>query len=333
MSAAFTPHPKESISMSSPAQWVGIDVSKNTLDIALRPSQEQLQVPNTESGVASLCETLSQFSIQQVVIEATGGLEQTVAFALHQKGIIVSVINPRQGRDFAKATGQLAKTDAIDAQVLAHFGEALRPAATVFASQIEQELQALVSRRRQLVEMLSMEKNRRSTAQVQVSDDVEEHIEWLKERIKQLEQKIETLSQSQAEWKAKLDLVQSVPGIGPVIATTLIAALPELGQLKDKRLSALVGVAPLNRESGRYCGKRRIWGGRAAVRAVLYMGALVAVRYNPVLQAFYERLLAKGKAKKVALTACMHKLLRILNAIVRDQKPWETAETATEPTS
>ncbi len=311
--------------MTPEAQWVGIDVSKTSLDVALRPSQQQLQVPNTPEGIASLGQSLSEFKIQQVILEATGGLEQAAALSLHQLGMTVSVINPRQGRDFARATGQLAKTDAIDAQVLAHFGEALRPAATVFASQTERELQALISRRRQLVEMLSAEKNRRSTAQTNVEADVEAHIEWLQKRIKQLDGEIKTLSQSQDQWQAQLKLVQSVPGIGPVIATTLIASLPELGQLSDKRLSALVGVAPLNRESGSYRGKRRIWGGRADVRAVLYMGALVGVRHNPVLKAFYERLLAKGKAKKVALTACMHKLLRMLNAIVRDQKPWKVA--------
>jgi transposase len=311
--------------MTPEAQWVGIDVSKTTLDVALRPSRQQLQVPNTSVGITSLGQSLSAFPIQQVILEATGGLEQAAALSLHQLGLTVSVINPRQGRDFARATGQLAKTDAIDAQVLAHFGEALRPAATVFASQTERELQALISRRRQLVEMLSAEKNRRSTAQTNVEADVEAHIEWLQKRIKQLDGEIKTLSQSQDQWQAQLKLVQSVPGIGPVIATTLIASLPELGQLSDKRLSALVGVAPLNRESGSYRGKRRIWGGRADVRAVLYMGALVGVRHNPVLKAFYERLLAKGKAKKVALTACMHKLLRILNAMVRDQKPWQVA--------
>jgi transposase len=311
--------------MTPEAQWVGIDVSKTTLDVALRPSRQQLQVPNTAVGITSLGQSLSALPIQQVILEATGGLEQAVALSLHQLGLTVSVINPRQGRDFARATGQLAKTDAIDAQVLAHFGEALRPAATVFASQTARELQALISRRRQLVEMLSAEKNRRSTAPANVEADVEAHIEWLQNRIKQLDGEIKTLSQSQDQWQAQLKLVQSVPGIGPVIATTLIASLPELGQLSDKRLSALVGVAPLNRESGSYRGKRRIWGGRADVRAVLYMGALVGVRHNPVLQAFYERLLAKGKAKKVALTACMHKLLRLLNAIVRDQKPWKVA--------
>lgn len=309
----------------SNAQWVGIDVSKATLDVALRPSQQKIQVPNTAEGIAKLLEQLSLFTIEQVIIEATGGYEQAVALDLHDRGLKVSVINPRQGRDFAKATGRLAKTDAIDAQMLAHFGEALKPAATVFASQTAQELQALISRRRQLVEMLSAEKNRISIAKQRVLPDVEAHIDWLQERIKQLDHEIQTLSQSEVQWRSRLALLQSVPGIGPVISTTLLAALPELGTVSDKRISALVGVAPLNRDSGNARGKRWIWGGRASVRAVLYMGALVAVRHNPILKAFYDRLLAQGKAKKVALTACMHKLLRILNAIVRDQKPWNVA--------
>ena len=309
----------------SNAQWVGIDVSKATLDIALRPSQQNIQVPNTPEGIVKLWEQLSLLTIEQVIIEATGGYEQAVALDLHDRGLTVSVINPRQGRDFAKATGRLAKTDAIDAQMLAHFGEALKPGATAFASQTEQELQALISRRRQLVEMLSAEKNRVSIAKRRVLPDVEAHIDWLQDRIKQLDREIQTLSQSDVQWRSRLALLQSVPGIGPVISTTLLAALPELGTVSDKRISALVGVAPLNRDSGNARGKRWIWGGRASVRAVLYMGALVAVRHNPILKAFYDRLLAQGKAKKVALTACMHKLLRILNAIVRDQKPWTVA--------
>jgi transposase len=309
----------------SNTQWVGIDVSKARLDVALRPSQQKIQVPNTPEGIANLWEQLSLFTIEQVIIEATGGFEQAVALDLHHRGLTVSVINPRQGRDFAKATGKLAKTDAIDADVLAHFGEALKPSATVFASQSEEELQALISRRRQLVEMLSAEKNRSSIAKKRVLPDVEAHMDWLQDRIKQLDREIKELSQSDVEWRSRLALLQSVPGIGPVISTTLLAALPELGNVSDKRISALVGVAPLNRDSGNFRGKRRIWGGRAAVRAVLFMGALVAVRFNPSLKAFYDRLISQGKAKKVALTACMHKLLRILNAIVRDQKPWKVA--------
>lgn len=306
----------------SEKQWIGIDVSKSTLDIYLRPSHKQIQVVNTDKGVSELLEQLATIEIEQVIVEATGGLEKSVALALNQKGITVSVINPRQGRDFAKATGQLAKNDQIDARTLAHFGEALHPPATVFASEAEQELQDLVSRRRQLVEMMVAEKNRRSILR-KVPADLEDHITWLQERIQQIDAEIERLSQTQSEWRVQRNLLQSVPGIGPVIASTLIAALPELGKLKDKRISALVGVAPFNYESGKFQGKRRIWGGRAAVRSALYMGTMVAVRYNPVLKVFYERLVAAGKAKKVALVACMHKLLRVLNAIIRDQKPWQ----------
>jgi transposase len=313
----------------SSTQWVGIDVSKASLDVYLRPAQHYFQVPNTLNGVAQLLEQLAQFEVQQVIVEATGGLEAAVAIALHQQGVAVSVINPRQGRDFAKATGQLAKNDRIDAQMLAHFGEALHPPVTVFASEVEQELQALVSRRRQLVEMLAAEKNRRSNVRAKVLPNVDAHIAWLQEQIRQLDGEIEQLSQSQSQWQTQLELLQSVPGIGRVIATTLMAALPELGQLKDKRLSALVGVAPFNHDSGSFRGKRRIWGGRSAVRSVLFMGALVAVKHNPVLKPFYERLLAAGKVKKVALVACMHKLLRILNAIIRDNKPWQPPASVT----
>lgn len=313
----------------SEKQWIGIDVSKSTLDVYLRPSHKQLQVANTEKGVIELLEQLTSLEVEQVILEATGGLEQPVAQAFHQQGIDVSVINPRQGRDFAKATGQLAKNDRIDAQVLAHFGEALHPPATIFASEAQQELQDLVSRRRQLVEMMSAEKNRRSILR-KIPTDLEEHITWLQERIRQLDEEIERFSQTQSEWRSQINLLRSVPGIGPVIATTLVAALPELGKLKDKRISALVGVAPFNHDSGKFQGKRRIWGGRAAVRSALYMGTMVAVRYNPVLKVFYERLLTAGKAKKVALVACMHKLLRILNAMIRDQKPWQI-QTETQP--
>jgi transposase len=236
-------------------------------------------------------------------------------------GIAVSIINPR--RDFAKASGKLAKTDRIDAAVLAHFWEAIRPAITVLTSHREQELQEAVTRRRQLVEMLSAQKNRRASLRGSMRQNIDIHIEWLEERIGDLDEEIEELSQSQAEWQSRIALLKSVPGVGQVIATTLMATLPELGAVSDKRISALVGVAPFNRDSGKFRGSRMIWGGRANVRAVLYMSTLVAVRYNPVLKAFYQRLLGQGKAKKVALIACMHKLLRILNTMIRDRKPWQ----------
>lgn len=305
-----------------PAQWVGIDVSKATLDVYLRPLAEQFQVQNQALGIADLVKRLEVIEIQQVIVESTGGLEQEVAQALQAAGIAVSIINPRQGRDFAKASGKLAKTDQIDAAVLAHFGEAMQPPITILASDSDRALQDAVTRRRQLVEMLSAEKNRRASLRGTIGQNIDIHIEWLEEQIRNLDEDIEALSQSQVEWQSRIALLKSVPGVGPVIATTLIASLPELGTVSDKRISALVGVAPFNRDSGKFRGSRQIWGGRANIRAVLYMGTLVAVRHNPVLKAFYERLLGQGKAKKVALIACMHKLLRILNAMIRDCKPW-----------
>ncbi|HEY9827990.1 MAG TPA: IS110 family transposase, partial [Stenomitos sp.] len=273
--------------------------------------------------ISELIRQLQGFPVEQVILEASGGLELEAAQALQQQGFAISIINPRQGRDFAKASGKLAKTDRIDAAVLAHFGEAMRPGITVLASANEQGLQEAVTRRRQLVEMLTAEKNRQSSLRGKMRQSVEEHLQWLEERIRELDREIEELSQSQAEWRSRITILKSVPGIGNVIATTLVAALPELGQVSDKRISALVGVAPFNRDSGKYRGSRTIWGGRSSVRAVLYMGTLVAVQHNPVLKAFYARLLAQGKAKKVALTACMHKLLRILNAMIRDGKTWQ----------
>ncbi len=309
--------------MEQQKQWVGIDVSKASLDVYLRPSGKQFQFNNQANGISELIRQLQGFPVEQVILEASGGLELEAAQALQQQGYAISIINPRQGRDFAKASGKLAKTDRIDAAVLAHFGEAMRPAITVLASANEQGLQEAVTRRRQLVEMLTAEKNRQSSLRGKMRQSVEEHLQWLEERIRELDREIEELSQSQAEWRSRITILKSVPGIGNVIATTLVASLPELGQVSDKRISALVGVAPFNRDSGKYRGSRTIWGGRSSVRAVLYMGTLVAVQHNPVLKAFYARLLAQGKAKKVALTACMHKLLRILNAMIRDGKTWQ----------
>jgi transposase len=316
--------------MEQQSQWVGIDVSKANLDVYLRPSAQQVQVKNQASGIVELIQKLQLFKIQQVVLEATGGLELEVAQALQGQGFAIAIINPRHARDFAKASGKLAKTDRIDAAVLAHFGEAMRPAITVLASAHEQALQEAVTRRRQLVEMLTAEKNRQSSLRGKMRQNVDEHVAWLEQRIRALDDEIEQLSQVHAHWRARMALLTSVPGIGKVIATTLVADLPELGKVSDKRISALVGVAPINRDSGKYRGTRTIWGGRANVRAALYMGALVAVQHNPVLKVFYARLVSQGKAKKAALTACMHKLLRILNAMIRDGKPWQPPTLATE---
>jgi len=316
--------------METASQWVGIDVSKAHLDVYLRPSAQQCQVSNQASGIEELIQHLMSVPVERVILEATGGLEQPVAQALQERGIAIAIINPRQGRDFAKASGKLAKTDRIDAAVLAHFGEAMQPAVTVLASANEQALQEAVTRRRQLVEMLSAEKNRQSALRGKMRQSVEEHLEWLEQRIGELDEEIAQLSQTHDPWRSHRSILTSVPGIGPVIASTLIAMLPELGQVSDKRISALVGVAPLNRDSGKYRGSRTTWGGRANVRSVLYMGTLVGVRHNPVLKAFYTGLVARGKAKKVALTACMHKLGRILNAMIREGKEWQPPTLGTE---
>lgn len=309
--------------MVEPKQWVGIDVSKAHLDVYLRPSNQQFQLDNQASGIAQLITQLQSCQVEQVVLEASGGFELDAAHALQENGFALSIINPRQARAFARASGKLAKTDRIDASVLAHFAQAMQPPITVLSSIEEEALQEAVTRRQQLVEMVSAEKNRQGKTRGKMRQNVEAHLEWLEQQIRALDQEIEQLSQSRTEWQSRLKLLQSVPGIGRVIATTLVAGLPELGQLGDKRISALVGVAPFNRDSGKHRGRRTIWGGRSRVRALLYMGALVAVRHNPLIKAFYHRLLAQGKVKKVALVACMHKLLRILNAMLREGKPWQ----------
>lgn len=257
-----------------------------------------------------------------IVLEATGGVEVPLTGALAATGLPVVVVNPRQIRDFAKATGQLAKTDALDAQVLARFAEVVRPEPRPLPDAQTQELAALVTRRRQLIEMLTAEKNRLTSARVVVRKQWRAHITWLERALDQANTDMaETIRQSPV-WREKEELLRSVPGIGPVLTTTVLANLPELGTLTHKQIAALVGVAPLNRDSGTLRGKRTVWGGRAQVRAALYMAAIVAARFNPVIRAFYQRLRAAGKAKKVALVACMRKLLMIINAMLKHQTPW-----------
>lgn len=308
---------------SSELQWIGIDVSQATLDIASRPGGEHWQVDNTESGWQSLVKQLQAFPVALVVVESTGGLERSVVQVLHNHEFAVALLNPKRVRDFAKATGRLAKTDRIDAQVLAHFAQALQPNPTPMVSQDEQALSDLVKRRQQLVEMLNGEKRRLHTVRTRTGRaDIETHIEWLKGRLKTIDQEIDELRQHDEDWQQRYEVLTSVPGVGRVVATTLLAALPELGQLGSKQLAGLVGVAPLNRDSGQFRGKRQIVGGRAGVRSALYMAALVAVHHNPVLADFYQRLLKAGKVKKVALIACVHKLLTILNAMVKRQTCW-----------
>ena len=315
----------------SKKQWVGIDVCQKYLDIYVRPQGRIFQVTNDEVGIRELVQTLKKIQPELVVIEATGGMEIDVTVKLTTAELAVAVINPRQARDFAKATGQLAKTDTIDARVLAHFADAIRPEVRQISDESSRQLEDLVARRRQISDMITAEKNRRRGKINSVQTDINEHIEWLETRLKEIESEIQQGISSNEDWKQKMDLLTTVPGIGEVVAVTLISSLPELGKISHKSISYLVGLATLNRDSpkgyrfayGKFRGKRRIWGGRAKIRCVLYMATLVAVRFNPSIKAFYDRLISKGKLKKVALTACMHKLLIILNAMMRNNQTWQ----------
>jgi len=308
--------------MTSAGIFVGIDVAKAQLDIAIRPSGEYFTAPHDDPGVSGVVQRLCALQPTLVVLEATGGFELDVASALGAAGVPTAVVNPRQVRDFARSTGLLAKTDRLDAQVLAHFGEVLRPAARSLPDAQAQELSAVLLRRRPLVEMLVAEKNRLPMATRRIRPPLQRHIEWLQQQVADLDRDLGALIRSSPLWRAKDDLLRSVPGVGPVLATTLLASLPELGTLNRQQIAALVGVAPLNRDSGTWRGRRTVWGGRAHVRAVLYMSTLVAVRHNPRLRSFYVRLRDAGKVPKVALIACMRKLLTILNAILKHQTPW-----------
>jgi transposase len=306
--------------------FVGIDVAKAHLDIALRPTGERWAVTNEEPGIAALVTRLQTAQPMLIVLEATGGYHRAVVAALAAAALPVVVVNPRQVRDFAKATGQLATTDALDARAVAHFAEAVRPAPRPLPDAQTEELRALLARRRQLTAMRTAEQNRLENASPRLRADIVAHIAWLDQHVVTLDDDLDTTLRASPVWRERETLYRSVPGIGPVCARTLVLDLPELGTLSRQRIAALVGVAPLNRDSGTLRGTRTTWGGRAHVRATLYMSTLVAVRYNPVLKAFYQRLCTAGKAKKVALTACMRKLLTILNAMVKHQKPWQVQE-------
>ncbi|MDQ1638520.1 MAG: transposase [Pyrinomonadaceae bacterium] len=309
--------------------FIGIDVSKQLLEVAAHESDYQFSCANKASAFGELIVELIALRPALIVLEATGGLEIPVTAALHAAGLPVVVINPRQVRDFAKALGQLAKTDRLDARVLAHFAAAIKPPLRPIKSTGELELDALVGRRGQLVEMLTAEKNRRGSAVTDtVRKEIKEHIDWLQERIAELDEQLKALLKSSSLWQGKDDVLQSVPGIGPVVSFSMLADLPELGTLNRQQISKLVGVAPLNCDSGQQRGTRHIYGGRARVRSMLYMAALTATRYNPVIKDFYQRLLAKNKPFKVAITACMRKLLAIINVMVRDGACWKTKDEA-----
>lgn len=302
--------------------FIGIDVARDTLEVAVRPTGERWQGANAAAAIAKLVARLRALEPRLIVLEATGGLELPLLAALGGAGLPVVAVNPRQVRDFAKALGQLAKTDVLDAQVLAHFAEAVRPAVRPLPDAATQALAALVTRRRQLVEMLVVEQNRLASAATAIRADIQAHIAWLRKRLKDVDRELGQALRASPLWREQEDLLRSVPGIGPAVTVTLLAELPELGTLGRKQIAALVGVAPLNRDSGTWRGRRTVWGGRATVRAALYMAALVGTRHNPVLRALYQRLLAAGKLKKVALTACMRKLLTIVNAMLKHRTRW-----------
>ena len=304
------------------SSYVGIDVSKARLDIAVLGKEQVGQVDNSADGIARLVKQMVDLQPELIVVEATGGYQRAVVDALFRAGLSVAVVNPARVRQFARACGLLAKTDKLDAQVLAVFGQRVQPKRYEGKSEAEKQLSALLVRRNQMEEMLKAEQNRLRTISPSIRGSVERMIAILKEEKKRLDEQIRELMREQKAWQEQSEILGSAPGVGPVTTATLLADLPELGKMDRKKIAALVGVAPMNYDSGRKRGYRKTKGGRTDVRNVLYMSTLVATRYNPVIQSQYQHLLKRGKLKKVALTACMRKFLTILNAMVRDQQPF-----------
>jgi len=308
---------------------VGIDVSKNKLDIAVHESGAVWSCNNDSRDCPALAIKLKQLQATSIVLEATGGCETLVTAILAAAGLPVIVVNPRQVRDFAKATGQLAKTDRLDCCVLAHFAAVINPPVRPVKTEETQHLEALLGRRRQIVEMLTAEKNRlASNRDRAVSKDLQAHIAWLEQRLKSSDDELQRVLKNSPAWRERDQLLRSVPGVGPVLALTLLAQLPELGQLNRREIAKLVGVAPFNWDSGLWRGSRHIWGGRAEVRSTLFMATLSAIRFNPTIKPFYQRLIRAGKAPKVAIVACMRKLLTILNVMLKTQTSWRTVHSS-----
>ena len=310
--------------MEQEATYVGIDVAKAQVDVAVRPTDDRWEIPHDEAGIRQLVSRLKTLEPAMVLLEASGGLELPLVAALATEGLPVVVVNPRQVRDFAKATGKLAKTDSLDAAAIAHFAEAVQPPVRPLRDAETQTLNSLAARRHQVMTMLVSEKNRRGSAiTIAVRQRILGHIEWLEQELDDLDDDLRRTLRQSPVWREKDDLLRTVPGVGKQLSVTLLAYVPELGTLDGRQIAALVGVAPYNRDSGAFRGKRTVWGGRARVRAALYMGALlVATRFNPSIRDFYQRLLAAGKPKKLALTACMRKLLTILNSMLKSGSPW-----------
>lgn len=301
---------------------IGIDVSKATLDVAVLPTNQEISVANTETGCRELIVMFRSLSPNMIILEATGGLETLVAGMLVAEGFRVVIVNPRQVRDFAKATGKLAKTDRIDAKIIARFGEAIKPEPRPFKDEESQALTALITRRRQIVDMITAEKNRLGSSHESVKNDIKETICWLESRLVDIDNDLSKTMSENIVWMEKSEILTSCKGIGKVVSSTLLCSLPELGTLNRREISALVGVCPFNRDSGKMRGKRTIFGGRATVRAMLYMAALSARRFNPAIKSFYDRLIQAGKLHKVAMVACMRKLLTVLNAMLKNMEKW-----------
>ena len=306
--------------------FIGIDVSKTALDVAQWQQERVERYENNATGIIEVMQKLAALPpVALIVVEASGGFEQTLVSELVAAAMPIVVVNPTRVRNFARALGQLAKTDKIDAQVIAHFAQSIRPAVRPLADSDQQFIKALVTRRRQLIDMQTAEKNRRSSINPSLLPRLEKHIAWIETELAELESELEDWIDRNTHWRETRERLESVPGVGKVTSLTLLAELPELGSLTRQNIAALVGLAPFNRDSGRFRGRRHIFGGRSDVRSVLYMAALSGIRYNPFLKAFYDRLIANGKLFKVAITACMRKLLTILNAIVRDGSFWQAA--------
>ena len=304
----------------------GIDVSKDRLDARVGPARVAVSVGNDDAGYEALSRVLAEHSATLVILEASGGYELGIAAYLVAQGFRVAVVNPRQVRDFGRATGRLAKTDDIDADLLTLFGERMNPEVRPLPDEDTLALQAILARRRQIVDMLVAEKNRLGLARDRsVQRSLKRHIEWLGKQLDDVDEDLGDMIKRSPVWRAKDNLLKSVPGVGDAVSRSLVGKLPELGELSHKKIAALVGLAPFARDSGRFRGRRAVWGGRGEVRAMLYMATLSGLRWNPVLRAFYDRLVKAGKPFKLAMTACMRKLLTILNAMVRDNTPWEPA--------
>jgi transposase len=303
--------------------FVGIDVSKDTLEVAIWPQEERMSFAQTDDGLSLMADFIQPFSPCLVVLEATGGLERAAVATLAARSLPVVVVNPRQVRDFAKAKGILAKTDKLDAGGIAQFAQAIRPERRPLKTMEAQQLEALLSRRRQIVQMLTAEKNRLHSAPGWTQGDLRLHITWLEKRREKIEKDLGEMIRKSPVWRVKDELLRTFKGVGPVLSQSLLSDLPELGSLNRKKIAALMGVAPMNRDSGKFRGRRMILGGRADIRSVLYMATVAAIRFNPAIGAFHERLINAGKAPKVAITACMRKLLTILNAMMKNKTPWQ----------